>query len=354
MWLTSVFLWACLIFLSCNQNTESSGDTGFEIESKFSVLEGPYLGQTAPGLTAEMFAPGLLTAGGNVSTIAFSPGGREFALTLSTAGFRLLAEPTGVFRKGFMMFSRIEADHWTEPKEFAFSVARKDHYPSFSPDGTRLFFNSNRNATTPWENSSSGIWYVDRVNDGWSEPKEINFGENYQGGKGIFPTVAASGNLYFALWPTSENGYIYMSRFQNGKYLPPERLGDGINDEGGNHPYIAPDESYIIFDDDRAENNFGQVDLYISFRDQSGKWRKAQNLGDGVNTLYGERRPFLSFDGKYLFFASDRVNPELPDAPITLKQLQQLTHVPANGYQHIYWVNAKVIERLKPENLDLE
>jgi Tol biopolymer transport system component len=245
----------------------------------------------------------------------------------------------------------MENGYWTEPKEFSFCPARKDRYPFFSPDGKRLFFNSGRNITTSPDKSSTGIWYVERENEGWSEPQQIDFGEDYQGGTGIFPSVAANGNLYFALWPTRENGFIYMSRYENGKYSSPERLGSAINDKGGNHPYIAPDESYIIFDDNRSEDNFGQLDLFISFRDKNGKWMKVQNLGEGVNTVYGERRPFVSFDGKYLFFSSDRINPELPDRPISLKELQQLTNVHANGYQNIYWVDAKLIEELKPNKL---
>ena len=76
--------------------------------------------------------------------------------------------------------------------------------------------------------------------------------------------------------------------------------------------------------------------------------------GTASTPSMGKDVPFSLLMGNTRFFASDRVNPELPDVPITLKQLQQLTHVPADGYQHIYWVDAKVIERLKPENLDLE
>jgi hypothetical protein len=347
----SVILIIGALLISCNQIVVSQATAPNRNKWKFSELKGPYLGQKPPGMKAEMFAPGLLTAGGHESKIAFSPDGKEFSISISTSGWQSLAEPRGAFRKGFMMHSRMENGYWTEPKEFSFSPARNDGYPFFSPDGNKLFFNSNRGRTDPSDKSSSGIWYVVRVSGGWSEPQEVDFGKDYQSGRGVFPSVAANGNLYFALWPTIENGFLYMSRYENGNYSSPERLSDAINDKGGNHPYIAPDESYIIFDDDRSENNFGQLDLFISFRDENGKWMKVQNLGEGVNTVYGERRPFVSFDGKYLFFSSDRINPELPEEPISLKKLQQLTNVHANGYQHIYWVDAKIIEELKLKSL---
>ncbi|MBT3751022.1 MAG: hypothetical protein HOG34_18735 [Bacteroidetes bacterium] len=54
--------------------------------------------------------------------------------------------------------------------------------------------------------------------------------------------------------------------------------------------------------------------MYISFRDFDGNWQKPQKYGDAVNTVYDERRPFVSSDGKCLFFASDRINQLKPSA----------------------------------------
>ena len=51
------------------------------------------------------------------------------------------------------------------------------------------------------------------------------------------------------------------------------------------HPFIAPDESYLIWDDER-EGGYGDNDLYISFRQQDGSWGAAINLGDKINTEF--------------------------------------------------------------------
>ena len=107
----------------------------------------------------------------------------------------------------------------------------------------------------------------------------------------------------------------------------------------------------MIFDFPSAENSFGEEDLYISFRDKYGKWTEAQNMGEGINTEYRDKRAFVSFDGKYLFFSSNRIGKsELPNVTMTLKELRQLMQGPVNGYENIYWVDAKVIEDLKPKN----
>ncbi len=347
-----VILLFSLMLIFCNRINESQLNSLNQKESKFSRLSGPYLGQKPPGIKAELFAPGMLSAGGSETNITFSPDGKELSYTLYSPRGQILVEPTGAFRKTFIMYSCLKEGRWTEPEEFSFNPARKSRYPFFCPDGKRMFYNSTRNRPEKPDSSLTYIWYVDKKNARWGDPKEIKFEEGFKGrSTGVYPTAAANGNLYFSMWPNRQNGIICMSRYENSRYLRPERLNDFINDRIENHPYIAPDESFLIFDSERKEDNYGGTDIFISFRDKDGEWMKPQNLGEGVNSRFEEARPFLTFDGKYLFFASNRINPELPDKPMTLKELQQLTMVPADGSQHIFWVDAKIINDLKPDHI---
>ncbi len=333
--LLSFILIIAITLISCNQNNNSQNEN----KSKFAELSGPYLGQKPPERTPELFAPSILSAGGSENKIAFSSDGMEFCYSFYTGGRRKI----GPYRKGFMMYSHVKNGRWEDPKEYPFTPDRRARYLFFSPDGKRIYFNSYKDKKV-----SSKIWYAERQNREykWSEPKEIDFGEDYRdksGLGGMYPSVATNGNLYYAMYIDGGNGYIYVSNNLNNKYSKPEKLSDSINDSDAGHPYIAPDESYLIFD--------RKNDLYISFRDKNGTWIKAQTMGESVNTIYDERRAFVSFDGKYLFFTSNRLNPELPDEALTLKKVQQLANIPENGYQRIYWVDAKIIEELKPKYL---
>jgi Tol biopolymer transport system component len=91
-------------------------------------------------------------------------------------------------------------------------------------------------------------------------------------------------------------------------------------------PFIAPDESYLIFARARHSENLGYIDLWISFRDESGGWTVPVNLGQPVNTRANEICPIVSPDGKYLFFNSSR-----------------------RGNDDNYWVEASFIEDLRQE-----
>jgi hypothetical protein len=143
-----------------------------------------------------------------------------------------------------------------------------------------------------------------------------------------------------------------MSRYENGRYSKVESLGETINTPGGAHPFVAPDESYIIFDSHTTGGEeYGGVDLFISYRDKEGQWCRPINMGKNINSPYLDKRPYVSSDGKYLFFASNRISTELPEEPVTLSKIRKLAQVPANGHQVIYWVNAGVIAQLKPKEL---
>jgi Tol biopolymer transport system component len=134
-------------------------------------------------------------------------------------------------------------------------------------------------------------------------------------------------DLYFQVRNEGKtNSFIYYAKFEDGYYKKPEKLGKTIN-TGARElaPYVSPDGSYIIFTRmTRTEN----TDLFISFRDSTGYWKEAINMGESINSPSTELCPNVTPDSKYLFFLSTR-----------------------DGESLAYWVDAKIIEKLKPKNL---
>ena len=96
--------------------------------------------------------------------------------------------------------------------------------------------------------------------------------------------------------------------------------------------FVAPDESYMIIScRDHPENiGSGQGDLYITFRREDGTWTEEINMGVPINTRFGENCPQVTPDGKYFFF--NRYDPDTRTG-------------------NIYWMDAKFIEDLKPEEM---
>jgi len=121
----------------------------------------------------------------------------------------------------------------------------------------------------------------------------------------MYVSAAENGNLYFTseaegAKPEDELS-IYYSLKEEGQYASFKKMGKEINN--GTmiaHPYIAPDESYIIFDGKRP-SGYGDCDLYISFN-KNGTWTEAYNLGPEINTDQCEMTASVSPDGTHLFF----------------------------------------------------
>ncbi len=255
-------------------------------------------------------------------SVTFSPDRRE-AYWSSEYAFNDSGYSTG----GILM-SKVENDAWTLPKLAAFStVGDGDDVPFFAPDGKKLFFISRRSVDPNGQRAGEQIWYMDRVSTGWSEPHLINGGPNAHGQHWQF-SVAANGNIYFSSDDSRGlgRGDIWVSKYQDGNWLPPEHLGAAINSPNLEMcPFIAPDESYLIITAESNQDSDGCPNLKICFRLPDGSWTKPIDLKPAMNISSNGICPIVSPDSKYLFFNG--------------------------GFNDIYWVDAGFIETLRREAL---
>ena len=289
-----------------------------------SVLKGPYLGQKPPGMTPEIIAPGILSYDkiGAFCSV-FSPDGNEFYYV------RFIKDEEG---SGRIYWTRRVNNIWAEPEPAPFGSDYPENDMRISPDGNKMFWRSWRSLPGKSDQEDrSCIWYSNRLEDGWSKPQPLKCGNGYL--RAGYLDVPNSGTLYF---PTRREdsygeGDIYCSRFINGAYTTPENLGGTINTHYSEGDLcVAPGESFLIVSCWNRPDNRGVSDFYISFRNSNGEWSGLKNMGEPVNSDHEENCPTLSPDGKYFLF--NRRN------TIT-------------GESNIYWVDAKVIENLKPKKL---
>lgn len=202
-----------------------------------------------------------------------------------------------------ILVSRKVAGEWTTPEVAPFSGRYYDKEPFVTPDGSRLFFASTRPDAPGGPDSAFDIWVLERNGSGWSEPTRLGPAVNSDDYDN-YPTVAANGNLYFGSRRQGGHGDldIYRARFADSAYLPAENLGPAINTEATDaDPYIAPDESYLIFTSTR-EGTLGAGDLYVSFN-RSGAWTEPVNLGPAINSSEFDYAPLVTPDGKRFLFS---------------------------------------------------
>jgi hypothetical protein len=335
----SVSLWLGLM-ASCTNQSENN--------NLISDSQGPgLLGQSFPGEKAELFAPGIASTGIASRDVSISPDGKEVCFALSSHDFSYAS----------IFLSRKTADGWTKPEIFPFATDSRYIYfePTFSPDGERIYFLSNRPANGDGEPVSEDIWYSERTADGWSAPKNAGSGVNTQSNE-FFASLTNDGTLYFTRADeTDGRQYIYRARPQADTFATAERLPKQVNCGTTQfNAFVAPDESYVIVPAFGREDSFGGADYYITFRNANDQWSEPQNMGPEVNSAArAEWSPYVSPDGKYFFFMTNKIPDGERQQEMSYDFFNALQTNPYNGTSNTYWMKADFIESLR-ENAKFE
>jgi hypothetical protein len=329
-------LWIIAILLSSLFGNAQNNQYGF------TPGPGPYFGQTPPASVAAIFAPGSVSTGLEELVVTFMPDGKECYWSIMLSGFETI------------LTSRMENGQWTEPQVAPFAGQYYDGWPAIQPDGQRMFFHSSR----PHSAGSSGItakyniWYMDRIENGWSEPRIV--GEPVNGSENsTCPSLTKIGTIYISKRFKDDTEKLCRSELVNGAYRELEVLPAHVNPLQYNfHGAISPDESYIIRPVYGRKDTIGSGwNYYVSFRNRDGQWSELINLGKEINSILCAGASSFSADGKYFFFQA-RVpakNTLALERKNSLKELlDNEIRNPAKGSADIYWIDARIIKALRP------
>lgn len=274
-------------------------------------MTGKYMGQPEPVLTPKLFAPNFISTEEQEFSCCFNAEGTEFFFGVDMGG------------RNEIRYTKMTDSIWSKPKVLLTHETFGYNDPFLSPDENKLYFISSQTLDGTGKPKDIDIWYIERTKNGWSPP--INAGTNINTkGNEYYISFTNEGTMYFSSDGHSDKTNtlhdIYSSKNENGKFQKPIRLGNAINTAAYEADvFISPDESYIIFCSER-ENGFGRGDLYISFKNEDHTWTPSVNMGDKINSANYEYCPFVSKDGKYLFYTSN---------------------------QDIYWVSTEILNTFK-------
>jgi len=277
-------------------------------------LKGDYFGQPAPGQTPKVFAPNFISTEASEFGSVFNTDATEFYYGVDVHG------------KNEIRYSQRIDNQWSTPETILIHERYGYNDPFLSPDEQRLYFISN----SPLDGQGApkediDIWYIEKTGNGWSEP--INAGPNINSEVNEYyisftndDTMYYSSNKKNPLTKEPSSFDIFTSKYVEGAFQKSVALPEAINTAAYEADvFVDPNEQYVIFCAIRSEG-LGRGDLYISFKNSDGSWTKSMNMGTRINTPHHELCPFVSKDGKYLFYTSK---------------------------QDIYWVSAEVIEELR-------
>ena len=141
----------------------------------------------------------------------------------------------------------------------------------------------------------------------WGEP--VNLGANINSGSFEFGQCLSSleDTIIFASdRPGGKGGYdLWFSWKEKGEWVPARSMGDSINSPWSDgSPFLSSDGKHLYFSSNRP-NGPGDFDIYIAER-KKGVWQSPSPLPSPVNTTHSEGWPCLNQDGGSLYFSSDR------------------------------------------------
>jgi outer membrane protein OmpA-like peptidoglycan-associated protein/tetratricopeptide (TPR) repeat protein len=186
-----------------------------------------------------------------------------------------------------------------------------EYWPSISADGSKLVFTRQDN---PGENPSNAVhlqedFYISILSDTiWN--KAFNAGPplNTVQNEGA-QSLSSDGNYMYFTSCDRRGGMgscdIYFSFLSDGKWSEPANLRSPVNTSGWeSQPSISADGKTLFFSSSR-QGGMGGKDIWYSRLNEKNLWSVPLNLGENINTPGDEMSPFIHFDGRTLYFASD-------------------------------------------------
>ncbi|MFP5080230.1 OmpA family protein [Pedobacter sp. JCM 36344] len=233
--------------------------------------------------------------------------GRDYFPSLTADGNTLIFSRSINENEDFYISQRIDGN-WIDPKGLSEKINTSNFNEgaqSISPDGSYLFFTG---CGRPDGFGRCDIYLSHKEGNDWGIP--FNLGNKVNS---IYwdsqPAISPDGStLYFV--SNRPGGYgsydIWKSTLQNDGYWSiAVNLGPKINTPYDEHtPFLHPDGRTLYFSSD-GWPGMGNKDIFLSRMDGSGSWTTPENLGYPINTFNEETGLIVSLDGTQGLFSSD-------------------------------------------------
>lgn len=272
-------LGAILLCLSCAADEREAAEPGAD--------------ELAPGRAASspevaLLGEGLVSTRAPEFAASFSPDARTLYFNRASPDRRELR---------IMAATRVQGG-WEEPRTVPFSGSHRDLDAFVTPDGERIYFNSDRPAASG-DTGAFDIWYVDRTTDGWGPPVRPGAPLNSDSAE-FFTSATRDGDLYFTSTRAGSRR-VYRAAPKDGGWSEPEPVSLGSMTSAGN-PLVAPDGGFLVLTGSGPD---GSVDLFVSCRSETG-WQEPLRLPAPINSAHSDFAPGLDPGDGTLLFTSER------------------------------------------------
>jgi outer membrane protein OmpA-like peptidoglycan-associated protein/tetratricopeptide (TPR) repeat protein len=146
------------------------------------------------------------------------------------------------------------------------------------------------------------IYVSKRVDGVWAKPENIT-PQVMSDGNQYVTDVSYDGTTIFLAVEDEFNSDIYFSRYIDNRWIKSEPLGSDINTKyWESHASISEDGNTLYFTSNRS-GGAGNMDIYVATKDALGNFHNVRNIEE-INTDLNEDTPFITANGKTMYFSS--------------------------------------------------
>lgn len=183
-----------------------------------------------------------------------------------------------------------------------------EYWPSITADGETLIFTRQMRGDARGSQNMEDFYISNYSDNKWQKAVNAGYPLNTNQNEGAQSLSSDGSYMYFTACDR-QGGMgscdIYYSSLSDGKWSEPANLRSPVNTSAWeSQPSISSDGRTLFFTSSRSGGSGGK-DLWLSRLDDKKIWSKPVNLGKTINTEGDEMSPFIHFDGKTLYFASD-------------------------------------------------
>ena len=168
-----------------------------------------------------------------------------------------------------------------------------------------------RDDITPQVRYKERFMYSLRNNDQFGEGEMMPDPFNRNDNEGGATLTIDNRTLFYTLCKYSKGSTYYncdicYSEKTGNTWSPIESISSKVNlpDTWESQPSITSDGKTLFFVSDR-DGGYGGYDIYKTVKDSSGTWSAPVNMGPKINSAGNEKSPFIHTDSQTLYFSSD-------------------------------------------------
>ncbi|MBK7128723.1 MAG: OmpA family protein [Crocinitomicaceae bacterium] len=184
-------------------------------------------------------------------------------------------------------------------------------YPEYAPvistDEALMIFTTRRpdNEEMTYGGYFEDLYVSERVDGVWGKSYPIGKPVNVKGQHDATIGLSPDGHTLYVYNDDRGNGDIYESTDEEGTWSQPKLMEKTINTDAHEpDASLTFDGKRLYFTSDKPGGQGGHDIYYSDWDEEKQRWGEAVNLGTVLNTPYDERSVFIHPDGETMYFAS--------------------------------------------------